>query len=74
MGKIRPRGKSLGDLFILMLLDFSMDKRQNDGPQKFLCNEVNDLGTHFFEDSLYNGFDQRRIRRGRLREIGGRGL
>ena len=53
----------MGNLVVLMLLDFPMDKRQNDGPQKLPCNYVNDLRTHFFEDSLYNGFDQRRIGR-----------
>jgi hypothetical protein len=48
---------------ILMLLGFPIDQFLNDGAQKFLGNDVNDLGTHFVEDSLNDGLDKRWIRR-----------
>jgi hypothetical protein len=51
-------------LTILMLLDFSIDESLNDGAQKFLGNDVNDLGTHLIEDSLHNCLDKGGVWRG----------
>ena len=51
-------------LTILMLLDFSIDECLNDGAQKFLGNDVNDLGTHLIEDSLHNCLDKGGVWRG----------
>jgi len=50
--------KGESNLKILMLLDFSIDESLNDGTQKFLGNNVNDLGAHLIEDSLYNSLDK----------------
>src|SRR6202171_5621317 len=51
-----------GKAEILVLLDLSMDKRLNDGTQKFPGNDVNDLRAHLIEDSLYDSLDKRGIR------------
>ena len=48
---------------ILMLLGIPIDQLLNDGAQKFLGDDVNDLGTHLIEDSLNDSLDKRWIRR-----------
>ena len=40
-----------------------IDQLLNDGAQKFLGDDVNDLGTHLIEDSLNDSLDKRWIRR-----------
>lgn len=40
-----------------------MDERLNDGPQKFLGNNVNDLRTHLIENTPHDSFHKRGIRR-----------
>jgi hypothetical protein len=55
---------------ILMLLGFPIDQFLNDGAQEFLGNDVNDLGTHLLEDSLYDCLDKRRIGRHRSCWVG----
>jgi hypothetical protein len=57
-------------LEILLLFDFPMDQRLNDGPQEFFGNDVHDLRAHLIEDTLYNRLDKRRIRRRELGWIG----
>ena len=47
----------------LVLLDFPLDQRLNDGTQKFLGNDVNHLGTHLVEDSQYDSLHKRRVGR-----------
>ena len=48
---------------MLVLLVFAIDQFLNNGAQKFLGNDVNDLGAHLIEDSLNNSLDKRWIRR-----------
>ena len=48
---------------MLVLLVFPIDQFLNDGAQKFLGNDVNDLGTHLFKDALNNSLHKRWIRR-----------
>ena len=45
-----------------MLLDFPVDQRLNDGPQEFLCNDVNYLRTHLVENALNDGFHEDGVR------------
>jgi hypothetical protein len=47
----------------LMLLGFPIDRLLTHGAQKFLGDDVDDLGAHLIEDSLNNSLDKRRIRR-----------
>ena len=51
-------------LVSLMFLDFAIYESLNDGAQKFLGNDINDLGAHFVEDSLYDSLHKRRVRHG----------
>ena len=46
----------------LFLFDFSLDQSLNNGTQKFLGNDVNDLRAHLIEDSLNHSLHKRRIR------------
>jgi hypothetical protein len=46
---------------MLVFLDFPVDQLLNDGAQKFLGNEVNNLGAHLVEDTLNDSLDKRWI-------------
>ena len=52
---------SVGGREILVLLDFPLDQRLDDGTQKFLGNDINHLGTHLVENSQYDSLHQRRV-------------
>src|ERR1700722_2660821 len=50
-----------------VLVDFAMYKSLNDRPQEFFRNDINDLRTHFIQNSLHDCFNKCRVGRSLLR-------
>ena len=66
------QGRDYANIWKLVLFNFSVNECLDDGPQKFLGDNVNDLRTHLVENPLDDSFHQLGIGRNRLRNSSGR--